>query len=848
MLWANVAPGGTGWRSPFSSRVPGYNLYAPAAGTGSGTWEMWAGLNPGWATVRPGPAIQEGEWIHIAGVYDNGDMRLYGDGQLGGETTGAAMVPNTENELRIGAGGPPTGALHHFMGKIDDVRVYDEALSAEQIQLAMAGSGEKFPYALNPNPANGALLEATWANLSWKAGDSAVSHDVYLSDNFNDVNDGVTDSFQGNQTGTSIVVGFPGFAVPGGLIPGTTYYWRVDEVNPADPNSPWKGGIWSFTVPPKEAYDPSLPDGAVNVLQNVILSWKAGYGGKLHSVYFGDNFDEVSNAEGAPTQADTTYTPDPLELGKTYYWRVDEYDGAVIYKGNVWSFTTIPDIAVTDPNFTLWWSLDEAKGTTAVDMSGHGHHGSIIGKAQWTDGYQRTALKLGGDIYVETNAYQGVTGTGSRTCCAWIKTTTAGTRDVMSWGQNTAGQKWRMYLPGSGALRIEINGGHHLGVTNLRDGQWHHVAVTFIDDGTPDVADTLLYIDGRLDATASTAEQTINTGFGPVRIGESPWHNAPYLDEIDDARIYDKVLTAEEIRQVMLGDTRLAGNPDPQRHAIVDFRKITSLSWSSGDAAVSHDVYFGSDRDAIANATADSPEFQGNQAGTSLSLTDMIEFGGGDYYWRIDEIEAGGTINVGTIWKFTVPDYLIIDDFEAYDVNDNEIWWSWKDGLGYPARDGIPAYPGNGTGSAVGDETSPTYMELSIVHGGSQSMPMWYANNNPTGAKYSEAELTLPVGERDWTVQGIDELSLWFMGESTNAPERLYIVIADTAVVYHDDINASQTVSWTEWVIPLQELANLGVDLANVDRIALGVGTRGNNANIGSAGKMYFDDILLLKP
>ena len=141
VLWANVAPGGAGWRSPLSSRVPGYNLYAPAAGTGTNTWEFWLGLDPGWAQARPGPAIQEGEWIHVAGVYDNGNMKLYGNGQLGAEMTGA-MVPNRESELRIGAGGPATGALHHFMGKIDDVRVYDEALSAEEILLAMEGSGE----------------------------------------------------------------------------------------------------------------------------------------------------------------------------------------------------------------------------------------------------------------------------------------------------------------------------------------------------------------------------------------------------------------------------------------------------------------------------------------------------------------------------------------------------------------------------------------------------------------------------------------------------------------------------------------------------------------------------------
>ncbi|MHC4166275.1 MAG: LamG domain-containing protein [Planctomycetota bacterium] len=753
MLWANVEPGGTGWRAPISSRVPGYNLYAPAAGTGSGTWEFWVGLNPGWAQARPGPAIQEGEWIHMAAVYDNGNMKLYGNGELGPERSGA-MVPNTENELRIGAGGPPSGALHHFVGKIDDVRIYDRVLSVEEILLAMEGSGEEYPYALNPNPANGTLLEATWANLGWRAGDSAVSHDVYLGDNFDDVNDGVGDSFQGNQTGTSVVVGFPGYPVPGGLIPGTTYYWRVDEVNEADPNSPWRGGVWSFTVPPKEAYDPSLADGAVNVLQNVTLSWTAGFGAKLHNVYFGDNLDDVSSAEGALSQSETTYAPGALEMEKTYYWRVDEFDGVVTHRGDVWSFTTVPDVAVTDPNLTLWWTLDEGEGATAVDWSGHENHGAIVGDAQWVDGYHGTALTFGGDIYVETSAYQGVTGTAPRTCCAWIRTVTAGSRNIMSWGQNSAGQKWRMLVLGTGGLRIEVNGGYHYGVTDVADGRWHHVAVTFEDDGSPDVVDTLLYVDGQRDATAASAEEPINTGSGPVRIGESPWHNAPFMDQIDDARIYAKVLTQEEIMLVMRGDPLQAWSPSPANRSTPDIDNATPLSFSPGDMASQHDVYFGTDKNAVDGADSSDATgiYRGNQSGTSFTPAEGVEWGGGPYYWRIDENNTDGTVTTGRVWSFTVADFILVDDFESYTDDDaagEAIWQHWIDGFDAPAN-----------GSQVGN-LLPPYAEQTIVRGGLQSMPLIY--DNTAGVTNSEAHLPL-AAPRDWTKHGVGVLSLWFRG------------------------------------------------------------------------------------
>jgi hypothetical protein len=124
-------------------------------------------------------------------------------------------------------------------------------------------------------------------------------------------------------------------------------------------------------------------------------------------------------------------------------------------------------------------------------------------------------------------------------------------------------------------------------------------------------------------------------------------------------------------------------------------------------------------------------------------------------------------------------------------------------------------------------------------------MPVWYDNNKQDYAKYSETALTLPAGKRDWTKGSPAELSLWFRGEAANTAERLYVAISDIAVVYHEDLNAAQLTSWTEWVIPLETLAGQGVSLTNVDSIAIGLGTRGNATIPGGAGKMYFDEIQL---
>jgi hypothetical protein len=203
--------------------------------------------------------------------------------------------------------------------------------------------------AMGPNPKDGSYHPDTWANVTWNPGAFAVSHDVYFGDNFDDVDAGAESTFLGNQTDTFFVVGFPGFPFPEGLMPGSTYYWRIDEVNEANPDSPWRGNVWSFTVPPKTAYLPDPADGAEAAGVNDQLSWTPGFGAKLHTVYFGETFDEVDAAAGGSPQGTMSYAPGTLKMAKTYYWRVDEFDIVETHKGDVWSFTTEGAVSALDP-------------------------------------------------------------------------------------------------------------------------------------------------------------------------------------------------------------------------------------------------------------------------------------------------------------------------------------------------------------------------------------------------------------------------------------------------------------------------------------------------------------------
>jgi hypothetical protein len=242
----------------------------------------------------------------------------------------------TESYISLGLGATPqTGAMDvDFFG-------YKEGL------FSPARSDPEKARLIAPTP--GTIVLDTWVNLSWAPGESAVSHDVYIGDNFDDVSAGAESTFQGNQAATFLVAGFPGFPFPDGLVPGTTYYWRIDEVNDSEPNSPWKSDVWSFMIAPRTAYNPVPADGAESVDSVPVLSWTDGFGSKLHTVYFGDNFDDVNNATGSLPQTGLTYSPGTLKMAKTYYWRVDEFDAVETHKGNVWSFITEGAVGTPDP-------------------------------------------------------------------------------------------------------------------------------------------------------------------------------------------------------------------------------------------------------------------------------------------------------------------------------------------------------------------------------------------------------------------------------------------------------------------------------------------------------------------
>jgi len=603
--------------------------------------------------------------------------------------------------------------------------------------------------AANPNPANGGIHADTWATLSWLAGPSAVSHDVYFGESFADVEAGTGNTFQINQSALYFVVGFPGFPYPDGLVPGTTYYWRIDEVS-AD-GTIYTGDMWSFIVPPKSAYEPIPANDGKFVDPDVVLSWTSGHGAKLHTIYFGDDFDSVSSATGGTQIGVTTYTPGALDREKTYYWRVDEFDGSTMYPGDVWSFKTAKDggglradyykgmdfktfiLTRTDPQINFIWRDPDGPDPAVGDEDF---------SIRWTG-----EVEAG---YTETYTFYPKTDDGVR---LWV-------------GGKQLADSWES---------VPIYPIEHSGTIDLVAGNTYSIVMEYFENTT---------------------------------------------DAIVELRWESPSTPKQLIPQAALAPPIKASSPNP-RNGATGIKQTPVLKWGAGDYAVSHEVYFGADEEAVKNATTASPEYKGTKALGDESYDPGKLGWASTYYWRVDEVNSVNPDSpwIGSLWSFTTGDFLVVDSFEDYDAVDNQIWFVWNDGLGAGAP-GTPGYiPGNGTGAAVGDDTTGSYTEESIIHSGAQSMPYLYDNNKQGYAYYSEAVKTLSDA-RDWTEEGVTELSLWFRGYPASiggfveGPAGTYTMTASGA-----DIWAVDGVEADEFHFAYKMLTGVGSIVAKVESI-----------------------------
>lgn len=494
-----------------------------------------------------------------------------------------------------------------------------------------------------------------------------------------------------------------------------------------------------------------------------------------------------------------------------------------------------------DSSLIGWWKLDEGAGDVAADSSGNGNDGDITGGPEWVTGWVGGALKFDGiddAVNMGNDAIFDIT--DELTLAVWVNANDIGSGQDNPWlGKGDTSYMIKNFRTGYDLEFFIYDGGWfsaHYTVDDTMNGEWHHVA------GTYDGSVLQIYLDGVPGEDAFLDHiGTIDVTDYDVTIGTNSQAGGRFSDAtLDDCRIYNRALSEDEIFAMMLGDVRNAWRPRPADGA-VEVGLDTTLIWNPGfvdqDAGLQyneHQLYFGTVFEDVNTATE-----------PTAILTDVNEYAvpldyDTTYYWRVDEVSDSDPLSPvkGNVWSFTTANFIVVEDFEDYnDFPPNEIFNTWIDGWGDASNGSTAGYPA--PDFVVGEH----YLEGDIVHGGDWSMPLFYTNGS---SGLSEATKTL-TSVRDWTVDDVLTLTLFYRGNLSNGAEPMFVALNGNAVVANDDLKAAQAIEWTRWDILLQDFADQGVNLTNVNTISIGLGNKANPTPGGGSGHVFFDDIRLYR-
>jgi len=525
----------------------------------------------------------------------------------------------------------------------------------------------------------------------------------------------------------------------------------------------------SLGAAPEQAVEPYPPNEATDIPLDVVLHWTAGqYAPAVngHQVYLSTSFDDVNDGLADVSQAvtndpvfDTAELGFALEFETTYYWRIDEANDVTGWdQGQVWSFTTEPYAYPVENVVATSNGVSQPGPQVTVDGSGlnEADQHSIDADDMWL-----ASLAEGETLWIQYEFEKVLR-----------------LHELLVWNYNV------MFEPvlGFGVQDVTIE-------YSIDRAEWTMLGEAQFNQAT-----------ARSDYEANTAVDLGGIAARYVRITVNSNFGAMPQYGLSEVRFLHIPVHARE--------------PQPVSETS-DVPVDSVLDWRAGRDAVTHEVYIGTDQQAVLDGTAPVETVTESQI-----VPDALEYAQ-LYYWKVNEVGAESTWE-GDLWSFSTVEFRVVDNFESYtDQPDEEIFMAWVDGYEDPTN-----------GSLVGHDVSSagTFGETSIVRGGRQSMPLFYDN---TGAAVSEAQYTIPA--EDWTASGIKSLSLWFYGDPDNTGQ-LYVKINGTKVPYGGGAADIQRDQWQPWNI---DLAATGVSVSNVTSLTVGV------EGGGAKGVLYIDDIRL---
>jgi regulation of enolase protein 1 (concanavalin A-like superfamily) len=386
------------------------------------------------------------------------------------------------------------------------------------------------------------------------------------------------------------------------------------------------------TAPAELATDPSPADEAIDIPRDLTLGWMPGEFAVKHDVYLGTSADDVNNASRANPldvlisqgQDAESYDAGRLELGQTYYWRIDEVNGApdnTIFMGEVWSFTVEP----------LAYPIQNIIATSnAVSETNAGPEKAVDG----------SGLNESGEH--STTAFDMWLGSPSGADAVYVQYEFGQVyklHEMLVWNYNV---QFELFL-GYGLRDITVEYSEN-GVDWIVLGDVELAQATARSDYTHS---TTVEFGG---VAARAVRLTVNSGWGPLgQFG------------LSEVRFMQIPAHARE-PQPADGTTKVDVN--------------TVLNWRNGREAATHEVYLSTDSEAVASGMA-----LVDTVGANSYASDDLEFGT-TYYWKINEVNETEVPSVwpGGVWSFMTQEYATIDDFESYDDEDNAIYETWIDG------------------------------------------------------------------------------------------------------------------------------------------------------------------------
>ncbi|MFI4911117.1 MAG: LamG-like jellyroll fold domain-containing protein [Sedimentisphaeraceae bacterium JB056] len=769
------------------------------------------------------------------------------------------LINITEGTLRTGR------ALSSWYEATGLITAYDGLSTCNFDQTTEPGytivTANPYYKAYTPSPFDGAALSSSEAPagvtiLEWKAGTGAISHDVYFGTDESLVTSGDMSVYQGNVD----VLSFD----PNGLGYGQTYYWRIDEF---DGSTTTTGDVWSFSVsadlPPQAASVPVPADAETGVSRLAQMSWTIGVGAISHDIYFGTDESLVALGDASVYQGNfptAEFDPGLLDAGTTYYWRVDELDGSSIWEGAVWEFQTLTpagDVvwvnnAVDDENWNTgenWNTLSvptldkssvyidpEASGMPVVDSAVPGVNSLFLGRAN-KGGESIVTIEEGGELtasalvrvgYYRPGSYERgtiVVNGGSFTSTTEMQVGSYGTSTYNNDGTLTINggelnAQWIRLSAGTYSTGyINLNGGTlNIGTGGIEfnnEPEADRMRVSKMDIG----AGTLVMAGDMVDSVNYHINLGNITAYGSADgglLGEANFIEGGHPEASFNVS-YDAV-NDETIVTASIPDPKQAKSPYPGNSA-TDADVCAILSWTAGEGAVSHQIYFGTD-EALVTA-GDASVDMGSQAAATFDPGLLVPET--QYFWRVDEFD-GSTTTVGEVWNFTAGYTSMIDDFQSY-ADGTELSAVWTAASG-----------------------SITALETDITNfNSSQAMKVNFAGSAPS------VTMTF-ASAQDWTKSNIAFLAIPFHGAAANSATEMNVTLEDATgmtsqVTYGLDLldeDASDVIMedfrnyWT-WHI---DLARFGVDLTEVKKLTVTMG----DGVTSTVGTVYFDDIYLSVP